>query len=85
MSFLPAYVRARSPGPFFSIARYTRFYLDFFKFNEDEVVSLDDILGADLVNKENIVKQLGIGSDTLVRLLGAITQNRRQHTADTDV
>ena len=56
-------------------ARYTRFYLDFFKFNEDEahetpvltvppvgspstkVVSLDDILGADLVNKENIVKQ----------------------------
>ena len=62
-------------------ARYTRFYLEFFKFNEDEarcisclvpgalmlysaptgsslqVVSLDDILGADLVNKENIVKQ----------------------------
>ncbi|CAE7478601.1 unnamed protein product [Symbiodinium natans] len=67
----------------FSIARYTRFYLEFFKFNEDEVVSLDDILGADLVNKENIVKQLGIGSDTLVRLLGAITQNRRQHTPDT--
>eukprot|EP00435_Cladocopium_sp_Y103_P060724 s896_g22.t1 len=50
----------------FSIAKYTNFYLDFFKFNEDEVVSLDDILGADLVNKEAIVKQLGVGSDTLV-------------------
>eukprot|EP00441_Pelagodinium_beii_P009580 CAMPEP_0197692014 /NCGR_PEP_ID=MMETSP1338-20131121/110515_1 /TAXON_ID=43686 ORGANISM="Pelagodinium beii, Strain RCC1491" /NCGR_SAMPLE_ID=MMETSP1338 /ASSEMBLY_ACC=CAM_ASM_000754 /LENGTH=142 /DNA_ID=CAMNT_0043274629 /DNA_START=59 /DNA_END=487 /DNA_ORIENTATION=- len=67
-----------------SIVRYTRHFLEFFKFNEDEVVSLDDILGADLVNKENIVKQLGVGSDTLVRLLGAVTTSR-QHTPDTDV
>eukprot|EP00913_Durusdinium_trenchii_P012778 g11996.t1 len=69
----------------FSIAKYTNFYMEFFKFNEDEVVSLDDILGADLVNKEAIVKQLGVGSDTLVRLLGSLTQTRREHTPDTDV
>eukprot|EP00440_Ansanella_granifera_P065551 gb/GFBE01071092.1/.p1 GENE.gb/GFBE01071092.1/~~gb/GFBE01071092.1/.p1 ORF type:complete len:227 (+),score=50.94 gb/GFBE01071092.1/:1-681(+) len=69
----------------YSIVKHTRYYLEFFRFNEEEVVSLDDILGADLVNKEAIVKQLGVGSDTLVRLLGAITSNRPQHTPDTEV
>ena len=29
--------------------------------------------------------RLGVGSDTLVRLLGSLTQNRREHTPDTDV
>ena len=29
--------------------------------------------------------RLGVGSDTLVRLLGSLSQNRREHTPDTDV
>eukprot|EP00931_Biecheleriopsis_adriatica_P089134 TRINITY_DN63310_c0_g1_i1.p1 TRINITY_DN63310_c0_g1~~TRINITY_DN63310_c0_g1_i1.p1 ORF type:complete len:227 (+),score=40.46 TRINITY_DN63310_c0_g1_i1:73-753(+) len=86
MEFIPATICTGTIAwALFSIVRHTRYYLEFFKFNEDEVVSLDDILGADLVNKEAIVKQLGVGSDTLVRMLGAITQNRQPHTADTEV
>eukprot|EP00928_Gymnodinium_smaydae_P066084 TRINITY_DN49136_c0_g1_i1.p1 TRINITY_DN49136_c0_g1~~TRINITY_DN49136_c0_g1_i1.p1 ORF type:complete len:243 (-),score=40.70 TRINITY_DN49136_c0_g1_i1:207-881(-) len=66
-----------------SFANLTRSYLEFFKFNEDETVSLDDILGADAVSKEALAKQLGLGSEHLVRLLTTLAQPK--HTPETTV
>lgn len=68
-----------------SLWRLTRDYLAYFQYNDAETVSLDDILGADTVSKEAIVKQLGIGSESLLRLLSAVTNQRPPRSPETEV
>lgn len=55
-----------------SLAKLLRRYTVSFRFNEEETVTLDDILGADLVSKEAIVRQLAAGNDAVARMLGSL-------------
>lgn len=60
-------------------AKLTQSFLTFFKFDDDETVSLDDILGADLHSKEALARQLGlgnIGAENLARLVNSLSVRR---------
>jgi len=71
----------------FSLVRLTINYRRFFKFAEEESVSLDDLLGSSAVNNEALVRQLGVNSEQLLRLVSSAVPNGRRtpHTEDTQV
>eukprot|EP00434_Breviolum_minutum_P041633 symbB.v1.2.037037.t1/scaffold5364.1/size27975/2 len=47
-----------------------------FRYNDHEVVKVDDMLSSETVGTESFVRQLGVDSDTLAQLLANIRQRR---------
>eukprot|EP00928_Gymnodinium_smaydae_P066991 TRINITY_DN49932_c0_g1_i2.p1 TRINITY_DN49932_c0_g1~~TRINITY_DN49932_c0_g1_i2.p1 ORF type:complete len:241 (-),score=39.97 TRINITY_DN49932_c0_g1_i2:172-846(-) len=60
-----------------SFVRTSRAHFESFKFDEGETVTLDDILFADAVSKESVAKQLGLGTEQLLRLMTTMTAPKR--------
>lgn len=56
----------------FTIIKLSRGYFRFFKFDEAETVSLDDILGSDTVNNEALMRQLGVNGEQLLKLVASV-------------
>jgi hypothetical protein len=71
----------------FSLVKLTLDYRKFFNFSEDESVSLDDLLGSSAVSNDAVVRQLGVNSEALMRLVSsAISSGRRApHTEEHQV
>jgi hypothetical protein len=67
-----------------SLVRLTLNYRSLFMFSEETSVSLDDLLGSSAVNNEALVRQLGVNSEQLLRLVSSASGGRR-HTEDTEV
>lgn len=73
-------------------ARFTRRYLQFFTFNESQTVTFDDILGSNVANNEALMRQLGVNSEIVARLLTSIlgvrtpgAQGAREHVPEDTV
>jgi len=55
-----------------SSGRLTKDYLNYFRFNEEETVTFDDILGSSAINNEALMRQLGVSGDQLLSMLNSV-------------